>query len=503
MPRWILILIISTSFPGWNVCQARAMVQSPAHADSVPQIRNGFFEQWADARPVGWSVAVGATNGGDKPVSKIRKGPGPSLELSGNARTMAWLSVSQTIAVQPGQSLRLTYEAKTNGVKREGRQFDNCYIALFPKTTDGVKAPPLVWPISSEEFKTESQAVQVANNVASFELLIFLSKTGTLSVKNVKLEASNLKPEDSFDLLVEDMSKHYSFFEHKKVDWNELSDRYRERAIDAETPAAFAKIVARMLDELKDTHISVLLDGRRYSRYLSRTSGSQNFKFVDQTLSHVTDIGKFGKVGKTREGYGYVRIRSLSNVSQDEVAAMTAEISKRLDAPGFILDLRNNSGGSEDVAQDIAGLFTADELVYAKSVRRNGADHADFSKPAARILRPTGQSQAYSGPIVCLIDENTVSSAEGFAMMMNVIPNCTLVGNPTRGASGNPAAIQLPNGVEVWFSRWKSLTPEGMCIEDVGVQPDVDVKPVNGKDAAFEKALQLLSAESAKGNGSE
>jgi C-terminal processing protease CtpA/Prc len=177
---------------------------------------------------------------------------------------------------------------------------------------------------------------------------------------------------------------------------------------------------------------------------------------------------------------------------------MSNGIEKRFDAPGFIIDLRENGGGSEITAQDIAGLFANDEFVYAKTALRSGPGPADFSKLTDRIIRPTGGETRYDGSVVCLVGPNSVSSAEGFALMMKALPNCTLVGQPTRGASGNPAAVQLPNGVEVWFSRWKSLTPEGVCIEDLGVEPDIKVKSQRGSDAGYEKAIEILKQKNAQ-----
>ena len=71
---------------------------------------------------------------------------------------------------------------------------------------------------------------------------------------------------------------------------------------------------------------------------------------------------------------------------------------------------------------------------------------------------------------------------------------------PTRGASGNPAPVTLPNGVEVWFSRWVAMELDGTPIEDRGVIPDVAVKPdpKNRKDPTFQRALRILKKKLVK-----
>ena len=58
-------------------------------------IKNATFGDWTDDAPDSWTVSVGARNGGDAPASTVRQGEGPSLELSGNARTLAWNTVSR------------------------------------------------------------------------------------------------------------------------------------------------------------------------------------------------------------------------------------------------------------------------------------------------------------------------------------------------------------------------------------------------------------------------
>jgi C-terminal processing protease CtpA/Prc len=53
----------------------------------------------------------------------------------------------------------------------------------------------------------------------------------------------------------------------------------------------------------------------------------------------------------------------------------------------------------------------------------------------------------------------------------------------------------LPNGVEVWYSRWKSLLPDGTCFEGVGIQPDIFVEHLQDFDPTFDKAVELLKSK--------
>ncbi len=83
-------------------------------------------------------------------------------------------------------------------------------------------------------------------------------------------------------------------------------------------------------------------------------------------------------------------------------------------------------------------------------------------------------------------------------MMGRALPNVTLVGLPTRGSSGAPAPVALPNGVRVWYSRWISLFPDGSGFERTGIAPDIRVEHTPGGDPAFDKALALIEKALAK-----
>ncbi len=293
-------------------------------------------------------------------------------------------------------------------------------------------------------------------------------------------------------MLVKDMGRHYSFFEHKKIDWNELTERYRDRATAAQSRAEFTKIITEMLGELQDMHTWIMLDGKRIATFES--SFDANYHYPTLKKDWENDAKRFGRLGlitSTKDGFCYLNVNALSGVSDQYVKAMTDEIKRRFDAKGFIVDIRRNGGGSEDIAKLIAGLFTDKQIDFAKSVYRNGDKPSDFGEPRSRSLQPTNNT-TFEGPVVCLIGPGAVSSAEAFALMMKAIPNCTVVGQPTRGASGNPQPVLLPNGVEVWYSRWKSLSPDETCIEGVGVKPDIEVKHVPGTDTAYKKAVEIL-----------
>jgi hypothetical protein len=450
-------------------------------------LTNGSFDQWKDNRPAGWTLMVGARNGTGKEsvVGKSEKG----LALRGDAATKVWHLLKQDFKAPPGETFRLGFLTRTEGLRRESNQYVNHYAGLVFLDAGGkVLAMRLVWP-SGKEWTPEEIVVQAPRGAARGEVRIFLSITGLLELAEMRLE--RLRPEDSFDALARHMDRYYSYFAHKKVDWKSLTKRFRAKALAAKDPAGFVAAIRPMLAELKDLHVWIDPPGGKRIVPWSK-SIQQNFDFntVARSLKGVKQHGNIGFTGRTAEGFGYVAIGSLQG-DEAPFRALESAIGKMLDAPAMIVDLRANMGGDERRAQRIASIFADKKRLYAKSVTRAGVDHACFGGPSERYIAPR-EGGTYTQPVACLIGSFCMSSGEGFALMMKALPHVVMMGRPTRGSSGNPAPVPLPNGVVVWFSRWVAQRPDGSPLEDEGVLPDVRVTHAGKGDPTFDAATASL-----------
>jgi C-terminal processing protease CtpA/Prc len=95
--------------------------------------------------------------------------------------------------------------------------------------------------------------------------------------------------------------------------------------------------------------------------------------------------------------------------------------------------------------------------------------------------------------------EGCMSSNESFLLMMKQVPGCKLIGEKSRGSSGNPQVTELCNGVTVMLPCWKDCLLDGTCFEGKGISPDILVKAdaakFKKKDPVLERALKVLLAE--------
>ncbi|MGQ0612137.1 MAG: S41 family peptidase [Planctomycetaceae bacterium] len=443
---------------------------------------DGSFLEWDGEAPRHWQVAVGARSGEGAP-SILERGEEGGVLLRGDAGTGVWRMLTQRVALEAGATYRLSFQARAVGLVREPRQFDNAYVGVRL----GDAAPSLDQVLAAEWAPGEVIFREGGGGTA--EVAIFLSKTGAMEVRALLLE--KVAPEESFDLLVRNMDRYYSHFHAKRIDWASLAARHREAALAAAGEEAFLQALLPMLRELKDLHVSI----RGPSGPLLPTFGDAPARNVDYAavtrgLAEVRRIGKIALAGDLGEGLGYLGIVSLQGTDAQfrELGELLAGMRE---CRGILLDLRANGGGDERRAAALAAFFADKPRLYATARTRSGARHDQFGPPMERWIAPQDEG-GFLRPVVCLIGPYCVSSGEGFAKMMAVMPHVTMAGKATRGASGNPAPVPLPNGVEVWFSRWSDSLPDGTATEGRGLAPQVELEGRGDGDATFRAGVELL-----------
>lgn len=468
---------------------------------------SGVCVAWGGpAVPEGWRAFEGARSGDGK-ASTAAAGPDGGIVLEGDAETRVWTCLARPFAVTAGATYRVSFEARATGVRRDPGQFQSCYVGAAVLDAGGKTLELEVADILQADWTAGTVAVRAPAGATRGEIRVFISKTGRLEARAVRVEED--RPERSFDVLVEDMDRHYSYFDHRKIDWPALVAKHRPRVEPAAAdPRAFADAVGAMLAELRDGHVWIDAPGAPRSVPFAGGPGRDDFdgRAVGAKLRKPRQIGTIAFCGRTAaEGYGYLAVGSLAghDVLFGEIEAALAALLDE-DPPGFILDLRPNQGGDERRAQRIAAYFADERRVYARSKVRSGPRHTDFVESPERTIAPVEGRKPYTKPIVCLIGPRCVSSGEGFAKMIAVLPHAVLAGRPTRGASGNPGPIALPNGVTVWYSRWVDLLPDGTCPEGKGLAPAVPIPLApegTAGDPTFEAGVRLLGERIGRAGG--
>ncbi len=105
---------------------------------------------------------------------------------------------------------------------------------------------------------------------------------------------------------------------------------------------------------------------------------------------------------------------------------------------------------------------------------------------------------SYTGKIVVLINETTLSQAEYTTMAFRASANTIVIGSTTAGADGNVSSFFLPGGISTAISGLGIFYPDGKETQRVGIIPDIVVKPtIKGiaeqRDELVEKAIEIIN----------
>ena len=309
---------------------------------------------------------------------------------------------------------------------------------------------------------------------------------------------------DLFEQAWKDFDQNYSYFTYKNVDWDAVKTQYQPNFQKNMTADQFADEFNNVLQVLHDWHVSVTKPNGEAVGY----NGTVNGNFTNNPRNAYAKNG-YQKIGDViwhdkvilngNENIGYIRIDSFEiekfkNISDQDIENLFVTYA---DADGLIIDIRPNSGGSEDNAEMFISRLTDEPRIYGYTKTRiPGADHDAFSELETHTLEPSSGTH-FNKPVVGLIGQKCMSSAEWCTLMMRACPNLTLMGDKTRGASGSPKEFSLPNEVSYAVSIWIAYTDEMIEIEDKGIEPDIKIPAEqsldDSHDYVLEKAIEHIT----------
>ncbi len=196
-------------------------------------------------------------------------------------------------------------------------------------------------------------------------------------------------------------------------------------------------------------------------------------KLVNQTISY-----------RILEGttIGYIAIEKFS----ENLSTLVGNALKELEGKGMsalVIDVRNNVGGYLSAAEETASLFLEEgKVIYSLQSNNNTYSYKDSTK----------EKRNY--PIAVLINGNSASASEILAAALKDSYNAVLVGSKSYGKGKVQQVITLESGDSVKYTSAKWLTPNGICIDGIGITPDhVIINDESGVDIQLNKAVEVLN----------
>jgi carboxyl-terminal processing protease len=166
-----------------------------------------------------------------------------------------------------------------------------------------------------------------------------------------------------------------------------------------------------------------------------------------------------------------LRIAGFDSDTQGAVAGAVQDLRQRAGSKliGFILDLRNNPGGSFEAAVAVADVFIdKGDIVVVKG-----------RKPASvKRISATPGDAAQGLPLVALINGGTAREAELVAGGLQDNRRAVLLGTKSFGESSIESLIPLPGNGAIRLTTARFMTPSGRRIQGKGLDPDLTVMPL-------------------------
>lgn len=165
----------------------------------------------------------------------------------------------------------------------------------------------------------------------------------------------------------------------------------------------------------------------------------------------------------------------------------TSDIS----SDGYIIDLRDNSGGRVDLCMRDLGCFIGNKLVGYR-----------YYKNGEIVELNSEGEKRYDKPIVLLVNGETASAAEIFtAAMKQFYPNVTIVGETTFGKGITQEELRLENGEYLKYTSGDVTIGTWQCWQNIGIEPDKTVEMDSeligtDEDIQLKAAIELLNGDS-------
>ena len=199
---------------------------------------------------------------------------------------------------------------------------------------------------------------------------------------------------------------------------------------------------------------------------------------VEFTMTRAHIIADQCKWFMVDDEIGYIKIQEFSGNASVLFHRALDELEEA-GAKGYVLDLRNNPGGSKDIAVEIGDtLFPKGEIITLIDNEGN----EDIDRSDARYLNK---------PMVVLINGGSASASELLSGGIQDYGVGILVGETTFGKGVAQGFYFLDDGGVLRITSSYYETAGGRCPQDVGIIPDVEVI----LDEAVQNDPSLLTTE--------
>lgn len=314
----------------------------------------------------------------------------------------------------------------------------------------------------------------------------------------------------AFDEIWETTNSHFYSPLFNGIDWRALKEPYRKRVGLAKNDGEFYLVINEMLSKLRSSHVGF---------YTAERGIFSEVKPVQNIARSTTGGRKVVEWKQLNSNTGYLKISSFAE-GEEYVNDIDKAFVAIGNLPSLVIDLRGNEGGTLSIAMRLgdhifhrsqelgilatrAGLdrykvnsiekLDPDTLPKYSGYNVEGFLAALRQRGAVMLVTGGRVAKPYSGRIVVLTDGNSASASEGFISAIKETGAAKLIGRRTEGALLSSRDFEIIGGWTLKLPEADFCTPKGFRPEAVGIEPDIRVKVIPGRDADLEAALRYLN----------
>ena len=161
---------------------------------------------------------------------------------------------------------------------------------------------------------------------------------------------------------------------------------------------------------------------------------------------------------------GYIAISSFEAVTSNQFNAAIEDLQSQ-NMQGLIIDLRNNPGGMLTTVCEMLDRVLPENQLLVYTIDKNGTKEETYSEDADTL----------DLPMAVLVNDQSASASEIFTAAMQDYDKAEIVGETTFGKGIVQVIIPMSDGSAVKLTTSKYYTPNGICIHEIGVTPDIEV----------------------------
>lgn len=191
---------------------------------------------------------------------------------------------------------------------------------------------------------------------------------------------------------------------------------------------------------------------------------------------------------KMDDEIGYLSILEFDTITNDQFMEAMDDLESQ-GMKGLVIDLRNNPGGNLKTVTDMLNRMLPKGIsVYTED--RDGK-RTEFTCDG---------KQEFTKPLVVLVNGFSASASEIFAGAVQDYGIGTIMGTTTYGKGVVQQLVDLKDGTMLKLTIAQYFTPKGRNINDVGIEPDVEVEyksaeSDDGWDSQAQKAMDTIKDE--------